>query len=87
MSSGCCIDREDCWLSWEEEGNEMVPILNFSPELAESLGWDPGDELYWEMIKEDPVTYSLKKLDDDESTADGPGTENKDCREGLEDLF
>lgn len=87
MSSGCCIDREDCWLSWEEEGQEPVPILNFSPELTEQLGWDIGDEIYWEKINENPVTYSLRKLNDNEPTADCTGTENENRRESLEDLF
>jgi len=87
MSSGCCIEREDCWISWEEEGNEPVPVLNFSPELTEQLGWDVGDELYWEKINDDPVTYSLRKLDDDESTAVSAGTENSDSGEGMENLF
>jgi hypothetical protein len=64
MSSGCCIDREDCWISWEEEAGESVPVLNFSPGLVEQLGWDVGDELYWEQIKEDPVVYSLRKIED-----------------------
>lgn len=78
MSSGCCIDREDCWLSWEEEaGGESVPILNFSPALLEQLGWDVGDELYWEQIEEDPVTYRLKKIEDG-STFDRLGTEDQD---------
>lgn len=79
MSSGCCIDREDCWLSWEEEGEELVPVLNFSPELTEQLGWDINDELYWEKINEDPVTYSLRKIDDDESTAVSTGASDQDC--------
>ena len=79
MSSGCCIDREDCWLSWEEEGEELVPVLNFSPELTEQLGWDINDELYWEKINEDPVTYSLRKIDDDESTTVSTGASDQDC--------
>lgn len=71
MSSGCCIDREDCWISWEEEGNEPVPVLNFSPELAEQLGWDVGDEVYWEQTQEEPPVYSLKKIDDGTTTSNG----------------
>lgn len=77
MSSGCCIDREDCWLSWEEEGGDSVAILNFSPNLLDRLGWDVGDEVYWEQIKEDPVVYRLKKIEDG-STTDSFGIEDPD---------
>lgn len=77
MSSGCCIDREDCWLSWEEEAGESVPVLNFSPDLLEQLGWDVGDDLYWEQIEEEPVVYRLKKIEDG-SAPDSFGTEDPD---------
>lgn len=48
MSSGSCISRHDCWMSWEDEDGEDVPILNFSDDLISRLGWDEGDELIWE---------------------------------------
>lgn len=46
MSTGCCIDREDCWLSWEGE----EAILNFSPEFLEEWGVDIGDEIEFEEL-------------------------------------
>ena len=45
MSTGCCIDREDCWLSWEGED----AILNFSDKFLEEWGWKEGDEIEFDQ--------------------------------------
>lgn len=45
MSSGCCTERSDIWLSWEEEDGEDVAIINFSNEIINNLGWKEGDDL------------------------------------------
>lgn len=45
MSSGCCTERSDIWLSWEEQDGEDTAILNFSDEAIDALGWQEGDEL------------------------------------------
>jgi len=47
MSSGSCLSRHDCWLSWEEQDGEEFAVLNFSDDLIGQLGWDEDDELIW----------------------------------------
>lgn len=63
MSNGSCLGRHDCWLTWEEEGDEDVAILNFSDDLVEQLGWEEGDELHWEDNNDG--SFSLFKLQQD----------------------
>jgi hypothetical protein len=59
MSSGCCIDRHDCWITWEEEG----AVLNFSDNLLDSLGWKTGDTLVWEN-SDDGSIFLYKDADE-----------------------
>lgn len=63
MSSGCCSDRHDCWLTWEEEDGEDIAILNFSDGLIDALGWEIGDELHWEDNNDG--SFSLFKQQED----------------------
>lgn len=56
MSSGSCLGRHECWITWEEED----AVLNFSDDLMEQLGWKDGDDIEWEE-KEDGTFVLFKK--------------------------
>lgn len=47
------VSNEHCWISWEEENGEEVPILNFSHEFMDKLGWRHGDEIDFQLTEED----------------------------------
>ena len=55
MSSGSCLGRHECWITWEEED----AVLNFSDDLMEQLGWKDGDDIEWEE-KEDGTFVLFK---------------------------
>ena len=59
MSSGCCLDRYDCWISWEGED----AVLNFSDGLLDQLGWQAGDDLIWEN-NDDGSVFLYKDTDE-----------------------
>lgn len=62
---GCCLDREDCWISWEDVDGEEVPILNFSENLLERLDWEEGDELVWEELPGENGAFIIRKETDE----------------------
>lgn len=62
MSTGSCLGRHDCWISWEEEAGEDIAILNFSDDLIEELGWNEDDVLEW--IDNKDGSFSLVKQED-----------------------
>lgn len=65
MSSGSCIDRNDCWLTWEEdEGGEEIAILNFSDSFLETAGWIEGDEIEFTDLGNGSIL--IKKLEKDD---------------------
>lgn len=60
MSDGCCVDRNDVWISWEEED----AILNFSDSMLERLGWQDGDELIFTELEDG--AFSISKYEDND---------------------
>lgn len=63
MSTGSCLSRHDCWLTWEEEDGEDIAILNFSDDLIEQLGWNVDDMLEW--IDNGDGSYLIVKRDNE----------------------
>lgn len=63
MSTGSCLGRHECWLSWEEDGDEEIAILNFSDDLIEQLGWHEDDILEW--IDNEDGSYSIVKQENE----------------------
>ena len=63
MSSGSCLGRHECWLSWEEEGGEEFALLNFSDDLIGQLGWTVDDVLEW--TDNEDGTYSITKQENE----------------------
>lgn len=59
MASGCCTERDDLWVSWEEDGEA---ILNFSDRFLDELGWKCGDDLEMEV---DGDCLIIRKLEND----------------------
>jgi len=61
MSSGSCLGRHECWLSWEDEEGEEVPVLNFSDDLIEQLGWNEGDILEWDEHEDGSISITKRE--------------------------
>lgn len=70
------LGSHEAWLT-EQAGpsGETEVILNFSEELADSLGWTPGDTLEWDIIRESSqcVIRKINERTQDVPNDDQPG--------------
>ncbi len=74
---GRVLGSHEAWLT--EEGEDL--LLNFSQELADRLGWAPGDVLKWDIVPESSQCI-IKKINECTQAglgSDRPGVDRNDA--------